>query len=153
MHSCCCLSTHKCKNILDVFWQKCKQGDWLAQGICNRYRAFHLCLVSRTSFPSGAHFVACEKRAGGGPSSVSCVCLRKPHDLGLISLFVGSPHRGAVMSWCLLCRDKTHWLHKGNWSQRRWSCFCPLTSSQSLAICRKANHDHEFAYKTVMKAL
>lgn len=41
-------------------------------------------------------------------ASVSCVCFRKPHDLGLISLFVGSPHRGAVMNWYLLCRDKTH---------------------------------------------
>lgn len=53
------------------------------------------------------------------------------------------------MKLCLLHRDKTRWLYEGNWSTWCWSCICPLTSSRSLAACRKANHEHEFSYNTL----
>jgi len=50
--------------------------------------------MNKTPFPSEVFSVACEQRAGG-LNPVSCVYTRKPLDLGLISLFVSNPHRGA----------------------------------------------------------
>lgn len=49
-----------------------KETSW-PRGCVIGYRAFHLCLMNRTSHPSDAHFVACEKRAGGPSLGVMCL--------------------------------------------------------------------------------